>query len=135
MLKKITARFPNSYILVADDYVVNQELAKEMLELMKCKVDVSENGRETVDMHRKNRYDLIFMDVQMPELDGYEATRQIREMEGEMCHTPIIAITANALTGDREKCLQSGMDDYISKPIRGETLEEILTQHLVKKGD
>ena len=129
-MKKITASFAGKTLLVADDYVVNQELTKEMLEMMDCEVDIAEDGKEAFDMYNENSYDLIFMDVQMPEMDGYETTRKIRDIEGKDKHIPIVAITANALTGDKEKCIESGMDDYISKPIKGEILEEMLTRYL-----
>ena len=101
-----------------------------MLELMDLEVEIAENGREAVEKHAKDHYDVILMDIQMPELDGYEATKKIREKEGSQKHTPIIALTANALIGDREKCLKAGMDDYISKPIESEKLEEILKKYL-----
>lgn len=128
-MKKITAKF-NAKILVADDYIVNQELTKEMLEMMDCVVDVAEDGRQALEIIRNNQYDLIFMDVQMPEKDGYAVTKEIRAFEGKSRHTPIIAITANALVGDRERCLEAGMDDYISKPIKGIELENVLQKHI-----
>ncbi len=129
-MKKITAKF-NARILLAEDYIVNQELTKEMLEMMSCEVDVADDGKEALNRYKTNNYDLILMDVQMPEVDGYQATKEIRKEENSMQkHTPIIALTANALLGDREKCLEAGMDDYLSKPIRGEELETILKKYL-----
>lgn len=131
-MKKISAEF-NAHILVVDDYIVNQELTKEMLEMMKCEVDVAEDGNEALSLYKEATYDLIFMDVQMPGMDGYDVTRQIRMLEGSAKHTPIIAVTANALVGDREKCLEAGMDDYISKPIKGSDLEMMLEKYVSKQ--
>ncbi len=127
---KVIVQFPGKRILVAEDYFVNQEVTQDILELMGVQVEIAENGKEAVEKHRENSYDLILMDIQMPELDGFEATRQIRKLEGESKHTTIIALTANALAGDREKCLQAGMDDYLSKPIEAKKLEEILCKYL-----
>ncbi|MCE3232146.1 MAG: putative two-component response regulator [Rickettsiaceae bacterium] len=129
-MKKITAKFPQAKILVADDYPINLELTTEMLRMMKCKVDTAETGNEAIGLYKRNEYDIIFMDVQMPDLDGYEATRQIRQNETGEKRTIIIAITANALSGDKEKCLEAGMDDYISKPIKGEYLETMLSKYI-----
>lgn len=132
-MKKITADFKGKKALVVDDYYINQELTKEMMEMMGCVVDVAEDGVVALSKYKNNHYDVIMMDVQMPELDGYEVTKKIREYEasGGKKPTIIIAITANAMQGDREKCLESGMDDYISKPLRGEQLEKTLTKYLV----
>lgn len=127
-LHKIEARF-NAKVLIAEDYHVNQQLAKRMLEKMGCTVDVAENGNEVMEKLELADYDIIFMDVQMPEMNGYEATQAIREKEGDAKHTTIVAITANALEGDREKCLESGMDDYISKPVKAIELEEVLDKY------
>ncbi|MFH2129878.1 MAG: response regulator [bacterium] len=129
MIKKVTAKF-NARILVVDDYIDNQELARTLLEKMECEVDVAEDGLEAVEMVRDADYDAVFMDIQLPELDGYGATRQIREAEGSEKHTPIIALTANALEGDKEKCLKAGMDDYLAKPFRGEDIERVLSRFL-----
>jgi CheY-like chemotaxis protein len=129
MIKKVTSRF-HARVLVVDDYIDNQDLARSLLERMECEVDVAEDGEEALSMFRNGEYDLLFMDIQMPVLDGYEATRRIRAMEGDGRHTPIIALTANALEGDREKCLAAGMDDYIAKPFRGEDIENVLLKFL-----
>lgn len=129
-MEKISAKF-KARVLVVDDYFFNQELTKEMLEMMNCEVDVAENGREAISQFESNKYDLIFMDIQMPEVDGYEATKQIRQIEeGKKLHTPIIALTANVMQGDREKCLSAGMDDYISKPIKSKDLEGVLKKFI-----
>ncbi len=101
-------------VLVAEDNPVNYEVARWMLESLGCQVDVVENGQQALNISENQAYDLIFMDGQMPELDGYEATKQIRVREQDSGrYTPIIALTANVLAGERERCLQVGMDDYI----------------------
>ncbi|MEM7466120.1 MAG: response regulator [Pseudomonadota bacterium] len=117
-------------VLVAEDNPINQELARSILENMGCRVVVVDNGREAVEAiteapldQLQKRYDLILMDCQMPELDGFAATKEIRHWEArEDKHLPIIALTANAMSGDREKCLDAGMDDYLSKPFTQEEL-------------
>lgn len=129
-MKKITAKFPGVKVMVVDDYPINLELATEMLRIMECDVDMAEDGQEAIDLCKNNNYAVIFMDIQMPKIDGYTATKMIREMEGDDKHTVIVAITANALQGDREKCLDAGMDDYISKPIQGENIEKILQKYV-----
>lgn len=129
-MKTITSKFPGKRILVAEDYVINQEVIQDILELMDIEVDIAENGREAVEKAANNPYDAIIMDIQMPELDGYQATKKIREEQGNEKHTPIIALTANALSGDRETCLEAGMDDYISKPVEIGKLEEILKKFI-----
>lgn len=120
-------------ILVVEDYPVNQELTKELLEMMGCEVEVVESGQEAIEAVKRNNYDMIFMDIQMPDMDGYEATKEIRRIEKSAKHVPIIALTANALQGDREKCLSAGMDDYVSKPFRAAELETILKKFLQPK--
>ncbi len=119
-------------ILVVEDNVVNQKVATAMLSRLGHEVAVVSNGVEAVAALDENRYDVVFMDCQMPEMDGYEATREIRRREGDRRHTPIIAMTANAMKGDREKCLDAGMDDFMSKPIRREMIVEALARWTVE---
>ncbi|MFN4123895.1 MAG: response regulator [Flavobacteriales bacterium] len=113
-------------ILVAEDNLINQKLAEKMLESFGYKVDIVINGLEALEALRKNAYDLIMMDVQMPEMDGLEATRIIRESLEFKQQPFIVAMTANALRGDRDICIEAGMNDYISKPIQMNILEETL---------
>ncbi len=114
-------------ILLVEDNRVNQKLALRLLEKAGHHVQIANNGKEALDMLASQRFDLVFMDVQMPVMNGFETTQKIREREqttGE--HIPIIAMTAHAMKGDREKCLQAGMDGYISKPIQTEELYKLL---------
>lgn len=109
-------------ILVAEDNPVNQQLIQVVLRKAGHSVEVAANGSEAVDLARSFPYDLILMDVQMPELDGYEATRAIRAMDGERRRVPIVALTANAMAEDQRKCIQAGMDGHLSKPLNFESL-------------
>ena len=120
------------YILLAEDNVVNQKVAMRMLEKIGYRVDIVSNGREAVAAWSAGIYDIVLMDVMMPEMDGFEATRSIRRStyEGADNQIPIIALTANAMKGDREKCLEAGMDDYLTKPIKPKKLREVLEQRL-----
>ncbi|MBJ6798986.1 response regulator [Geomonas propionica] len=114
-------------VLLAEDNPVNCEVAHAMMTALGCQVDVAQNGTQAVSAVASKAYDLVFMDCQMPELDGYEATRAIREREGEAGrHTPIIALTAHAMPGSRESCLSAGMDDFISKPFNLGQLQELI---------
>lgn len=114
-------------ILLAEDNIVNQKLAAKLLEKRGYLVAVASNGREAVDAFEGERFDLILMDVQMPEMDGIKATRLIREKEAEHGgHIPIVAMTAHAMKGDREECLAAGMDDYMSKPFKPKELYSII---------
>ena len=113
-------------ILLAEDNAVNQMLVLRLLEKIGYRADVVENGLDAVDRVRGGRYDLVLMDCQMPEMDGYQATAEIRRLEAGQRHTNIVAVTANAMLGDREKCLKAGMDDYLSKPIQLAQLKSVL---------
>jgi PAS domain S-box-containing protein len=115
-------------ILLAEDYVINQLFAVKLLQKFGAvHIDIVENGREALTAYTQKEYDMVFMDCQMPEMDGYVATQRIREREkGLGRYTPIIAMTANAMMGDRERCLRVGMDDYLSKPLNPDELRKVL---------
>jgi signal transduction histidine kinase/DNA-binding response OmpR family regulator len=118
-------------VLLAEDNLVNQAVAVGMLESLGLTVDVAANGREAVTMHAHGRYDVVLVDCQMPEVDGYAATSEIRHREGDTGgRVPIIALTANALEGDREICIASGMDDYVAKPFSRDQLMIVLSRWL-----
>jgi signal transduction histidine kinase/DNA-binding response OmpR family regulator len=117
----IRERYIHAKVLVAEDNPVNQEVAIEILKHLGCEVEIAGNGEDAVEMHAKGSFDVVFMDCQMPKMDGYTATRMIRKHEGAD-HVPIIAMTAHALKGDRERCIEAGMDDYISKPVTPDTV-------------
>jgi CheY-like chemotaxis protein/HPt (histidine-containing phosphotransfer) domain-containing protein len=113
-------------ILLAEDNMVNQKVALRMLERMGYRADVAANGFEVIEALERQQYDVVLMDVQMPEMDGLEATRHIRRDRPAHDQPYIIALTAHALSGDRERLLAQGMDDYISKPVRAEQLVRAL---------
>ncbi|MDD5455676.1 MAG: ATP-binding protein [Candidatus Margulisbacteria bacterium] len=117
-------------ILLAEDYIINQKVAIGLLSINNHKVTLANNGKEAVDWYKKERFDIVLMDIQMPEMDGMQATTIIRELEKQNNHrTPIIALTAHAIAGDREKYMESGMDDYLTKPINSEHMEQMLQKH------
>jgi len=116
-------------ILLAEDVPANQKVARLMLKRFGLSADVANNGQEALDLWSQGNYDLILMDCQMPEMDGYEATGEIRRREQD-AHIAIIALTANALAGDRQKCLDAGMDDFLSKPFKAQELGEVLGRWL-----
>lgn len=124
--KKLSIRPKNSSILIAEDNVINQKVILGMLKRLGYNADLAEDGLEAVQAVQDKHYDLVFMDIQMPKLDGYDATRQIRQLGDEYGRLPIIAMTANAMQGDREKCLAQGMDDYISKPVKKDELTSLM---------
>ncbi len=118
-----------SKVLVIDDNKINLQVAEELISIVDIDVDVTNNAKTGIEMIRKNNYGLVFMDIQMPEINGYEATKLIRQ-DNEVDNTIIIAMTANAMDGDIGNCLESGMDDYISKPINPDALYRILLKWL-----
>ena len=121
-------------ILVVDDIEMNQQLAKHIMQSWGFTVDVAANGKEAVEKVEKNSYDLVLMDIQMPEMDGYEATRSIRKMDNaEKRDVPIIAMTAHAMSGEAEKCKNAGMNDYISKPFDIKNLHSKIISALKQK--
>jgi CheY-like chemotaxis protein len=121
---------PGTRVLVADDNRVNQRIARALLERLGCQVDVVTNGREAIEMWQNLPYDAILMDCLMPEMDGFEATNAIRQCGTPRSHIPIIAMTANAMPGDRERCSEAGMTDYLAKPLRSEDLAAKLIKNL-----
>jgi PAS domain S-box-containing protein len=122
------------HALVVEDSALNQMVIKNFLELFGCSIDVVENGHDAVKAVKSKRYDIVFMDCQMPVMDGYEASRRIRQMEssGDV-RVPIIAFTASAMKGDRERCLEAGMDDYLAKPIHMQALDKILQRWVLNQ--
>ncbi len=125
----------HSHVLVVEDHPVNQEVAALLLRNMGCRVDVAGSGREAVEAVTQTAYDLVFMDCQMPGMDGYAATCAIRKLEQERqtVRMPIVALTAHALQGDRQECINAGMDDYLMKPFTKEGLKQILDRWLTQR--
>jgi len=121
-----------AHILLAEDNAINQMVATRMLEKLECRITPAGNGVEAIKIFEDRQFDLVFMDCLMPEMDGFEATKKIRayEQKAGAPKTPIIALTANAMDGDRERCIKMGMDDYVSKPIKIEHLEHIIARWL-----
>ncbi|ADJ62750.1 response regulator [Herbaspirillum seropedicae] len=117
-------------ILLVEDNVMNQKVAVYQLNAMGYAADIAANGLEALERLARHRYALVLMDCQMPLLDGYETTRRIRRMQGELAHTTIVAMTANAMAGDRERCLEAGMDDYLTKPLLRSQLSAMLAHYL-----
>jgi signal transduction histidine kinase/CheY-like chemotaxis protein len=118
-------------VLVAEDSSVNQQLARRLLEKRGFEVVLACNGREAVEAHARENFDFMLMDIQMPEMNGFEATAIIRERERtDDSHTPIVALTACAMKGDQERCLQAGMDGYITKPINSAELYDVIDRHM-----
>ena len=119
-----------SRLLIAEDNAINQRVAKRMLEKLGLEADIVDNGAKAVAALREIAYPLVLMDCQMPEMDGFQATTEIRLWESEqgLSRTPIVAMTAHAMPGDRERCLEVGMDDYLSKPITLASLEATLSR-------
>lgn len=122
--------FPGKKILVVEDHLINRELMVGILKLMECEVAVVQDGEEAVAAFQQAAYDLILMDINMPKKDGYQATAEIRELPFPKGAVPIIAVTAYAMEDDQKKCLNAGMNDYISKPIDLDHFERLLKKYL-----
>lgn len=118
-------------VLVAEDNIVNQKVVGRMLDLLGCKHRIVSNGQEALDALKASPYDLVLMDCQMPIMDGYEASEMIRGCAEPLKSIPIVALTANAVQGDDQKCFKVGMTDYLSKPIDKAKLEKVLRKYLV----
>jgi CheY-like chemotaxis protein len=122
-------------VLVAEDNPVNQKVAVRTLERCGCEIDVVNNGREALDALAARRYAVVLMDCQMPVMDGYDATTELRRRERGLRRTPVIAMTAHAMNGAAERCMAAGMDDYIPKPVRRAQLIEALRRWIGPPGE
>jgi len=130
---RLLAKLASKHVLVVEDNLINQQVARELIGAFGIHVECANNGQEAIELIKETKFDMIFMDMQMPVLDGIETTQIIRQ-EKLIGDTPIVAMTANAMAGDREICINAGMDDYISKPIKPEILYECL-QHWLLRND
>jgi len=129
----LPGQFSGCHVLLVEDNPVNREVATSMLNAMQCRVDEVSNGKEAVEIVRRQHFDLVLMDCEMPVMDGYAATKAIREWESDIPdheHLPVVALTAHALPEDRNRCLQAGMDDYMSKPFSMDELRAVIAQWL-----
>ena len=124
---RISASSQSLRILLAEDNLVNQKVAMTMLGKMGHRVTLATNGLEALEQWRQGHFDLIFMDVQMPEMTGLQATTEIRREEAIGAHVPIVAMTASAMSEERDRCMAAGMDDFISKPVSYKIIEQLIT--------
>ncbi|MGQ7846696.1 response regulator [Granulosicoccus sp. 3-233] len=124
----------NARVLLVEDNPVNQDVAMGMLEQLGCEVTLATDGQDAVTRGEAEKYDIVLMDCQMPTMDGYEATRRLKSDGGLNAPTPVVALTANAMEGDREKCLSAGMDDYVSKPVRTQVLSHMIAKWVGRPG-
>lgn len=131
----VDTQLHQDHILIVEDNLVNQKVILGLLKKFGYGANTVKNGKEAINAISDMHYDLVFMDCQMPVMDGYDATREIRTREGDDKHTVIIAMTANAMPNDREKCFNVGMDDYISKPINPAILKQKLSDWLEQAED
>lgn len=122
--------FLGKKILLVEDNEISRIVTTDNLTSLGCIVDGVSSGQEFLTKTKEKQYDLIFLDVRMPMMDGYEASKRFRQHENGKSHTIVVALTANALPEDRQHCLDAGMDDYIAKPIHSHALEEMLKKHL-----
>ncbi|PIS02240.1 MAG: histidine kinase [Chlamydiae bacterium CG10_big_fil_rev_8_21_14_0_10_42_34] len=124
--------FTGKKILVAEDDPLGRELMRDILGLMNCSVQFAEDGNQVIEMYQKEPFDLIFMDIRMPNKDGISATKEIRAAEKDGKRVPIIALTASILDEDKKNCVKVGVDDFISKPILLDELRQKMAKYLVK---
>src|SRR5690606_30500981 len=120
-------------VLVVEDNVVNQKVAMRMLTSLGYDVDIAVNGKEGIDAVVAGNYHVVLMDCEMPEMNGYDATRALRQLTSDKRDIPVIAMTAHALPGERNRCFEAGMDDYVSKPVRREALADALQRWVEKR--
>jgi CheY-like chemotaxis protein len=125
--------FAGRRILVADDDPVNRQVAASLLQKLGCITDVAADGLQAIEMHGRANYDLLLMDCDMPQFDGYQATQRIRAAEGEARRTPVVALSASMRETERDKCLAAGMDDFLAKPVRPQLLREVMTRLLLQE--
>jgi CheY-like chemotaxis protein len=122
------------HVLLVEDNRVNQRVTSALLKRLGCRVDIASDGAEAVEAFARCRFDAVFMDCRMPGMNGYDASREIRRREGSGPPVPIVALTANALRGDRERCLAAGMTDYLAKPVDLVSLGRVLGRHVARDG-
>lgn len=130
-MKKLSPKYKTGLkVLVVEDTRVNQQVIQVMLNLLGLEVDIANNGVEALEYCQQNEVDAILMDCHMPVMDGYEATQKIRQLEGWAAYVPIIAVTANVIKEDRERCFEIGMNGFLSKPVKPKEIEEALIDYV-----